>query len=234
MTDQSKKMGNNKISPDLINKYYKEIHDYSNSGSYKKAYALSLKLSKKYPNEITFAYLEAVFSAEDPRGLTKKEITARYKNAANKLKGLLHRLKGVDLKLSSSIRNEYYWFSRQPKKQYLLGVEMVRKGLIKAYYSQGVGAVEVAQSYGLLGQKSLCLRWAKRSEKAWEKYIQHNSNWFNSYLFYAKALGFQEKNIKMKAAFKKASQISGLSLNDESFLICEKNIEAVQKALRER
>ena len=109
----------------------------------------------------------------------------------------------------NSMRNEYYWFSRQPHKQYRLGLERVKAGEKSSYYSQGVGAEQVAKNYALRGRKALCLRWAKKSEKAWLNYFKVMPDWYNSYLFYAASLGYQGKIAEMDKAFATGAKIAG-------------------------
>ena len=126
------------------------------------------------------AYREAVYEAEESTGFTPAQIKARHSKAARKLKALMPRLRAVPFFYRASIRNEYYWFSHQPYKQYLLGVEMVQKGRKRSYYSQGVGAVELAKVYAKQGKKKLFLRWAKIGEKAWLNFFKEDPNWYNS------------------------------------------------------
>ena len=94
-----------------------------------------------------------------------------------------------------------------------MGEEGVRAGIPRSYYSMGVGAVQMAESYGLRGNKALCSRWAKKSVQTWECFFRVDSKWFNSYLFYAKALGLLGQTSRMDAALAKAKRIAGPSLS---------------------
>ena len=190
-----------------------EAHNLSASGHFKQVYALAKKYLARYPDSRLFAYYEAVYSAEESAGLTQKQIDLRYKNAAAKLRKLLRRLRGANPYFRSSVQNEYYWFSRQPKKQYQLGKTLVAQGIKKAYYSQGVGAVEMAKMYALKGQRRECLRWAKLSEKAWLNYFKVTANWPNSYLFYGASLAYQGRLKEMERAFAKSAKLAKRPLN---------------------
>lgn len=218
------------LSAEQIEEYRLKMRDFSNSGKYKKAYELASKLTRKYPDVLIFAYWEAVFTAEETRGFTPTQIEARYNLAAKKLKKLLLKMRHATPNLQKSIRNEYYWFSKQPRKQYLLGVEFVKKGNKFAYYSQGVGAVQVAKEYALRGKKGLSLRWAKKSEIAWQKYFKVMPDWFNSYLFYGQALGLQGKFKQMREAFRKGSEISGIPVNKDPFAKYEREVFEILNA----
>lgn len=179
------------------------LRKLSNQARYKDAHTLARRLMKKYPKEIIFAHIEAVMTAE---GNPKK-----YPLAVVKLKKLLYRLRGKDPLFSAGVRNEYYWFSEQPYKQYLLGREGVARGIPRSHYSQGVGAERLARKYALKGKSALSLRWAKRSEKAWLSFFKEDSKWFNSYFFYAAALAYQGRIKEMDIAFNRAAKIAGKS-----------------------
>lgn len=220
-------MKKEKITADQILAHRKKISQLSNSGKFKQAYDLTLKLTKKFPDVIVFQYLEAVFSAEDTRHLTKYQARLKYSIAARKLKTLLPKLRNVDPKLRKSIRNEYYWFSKQPYKQYLLGIESNKNGQ-NGYYSMGVGASRLALEYGRRHKKKLCLKWAKISEKAWLHFFKTEPNWFNSYYFYAVALGLQGRTAEMNKALKIGSKISGIPVSDEMFQEALREVESVR------
>jgi hypothetical protein len=202
------KKTNSYLDQDELAYWRKKFRDLSNSARYDEAYSLARKLLKKYPDNLFFAYMEAVMTAEDDIGYSPAQLKARYKSAAKKFRVLLLRTKSMDATLRRSVQNEYYWFSRQPMKQYRLGIKQVKRGDKYSYYSQGVGAAEVAKIYGLKGKVALCHRWARKSEKAWQNYFKVMPNWYNSYLFYAAALGYQGKLTEMEKAYARACKIA--------------------------
>lgn len=201
------------ISPEELQKWRLKFRLLSNSARYDEAYRLAKQLKKKYPAVITFAYYEAVMTAEDDVNYTPAQVKKRFGQAARKFRALLYRVRSMNEAQKKSIRNEYYWFSRQPLKQYRLGVEGVAKGDKFSYYSQGVGASQLAKRYALAGRVGLCLRWAKKSEKAWLNYFKVMPNWYNSYLYYAASLGLQGKIAEMDKAFEKGAKIAGKTKN---------------------
>lgn len=206
-----------KITELEVENYKNRIRKLANSGQNKKAYNLANELTKKHPERLEFKYYKIVFSAEETRGFTEKEIAIRYKKAALELRPLTQKLRGVEENLARVIKNEYYWFSQQPYKQYKHGVYTVTNGNLRGYYSQGVGACQVSYSYALQGKKALAFRWAKISIHAWEKYFKVIPDWYNSYLFYGKAFGILGDFKNMQKAYKKASKISKLPLTDAIF-----------------
>ena len=211
-----------------------KIRRLSNRGRYREAYALTLRWTRRHPEVLRYAYLEAVFSAEDTSGDSPARAKARRAAAAKKLRRILGRMRGQEWRLRLSVRNEYYWFSGQPYKQYRLGCELVAQGHRNAYYCQGVGAERLARRYGLAGRRGLCLRWAKISERAWTRYFRAVSDWYNSYLFYAMALGYQGRKREMEQALAKAARISGKPHGWEVFRNTRQEVDEVLRALADR
>lgn len=220
-----------KITPQELLEYNNKVRTLANKCEIQKCHQLTKEMQRKFPNDLIFAYKEAVYSAEDTRGLSQKEVKKRYRSASAKLRRLLYRLRAIEEKYRFAIRNEYYWFSGQPRKQFQLGIECVKNGNKSAYYSQGVGAIEVAYRYALKGNKSLAKKWSKKSEEAWLSYFKIQSNWYNSYLFFGKALGMQGKRKEMFEALKKASAISGLELDSEDFVAVQTEVGRALKKL---
>ena len=210
-------MKNVQISEKNIEDFRLKIRSYSNSAQYNKAYLLAKQYSDKFPHVFYFAYCEAVFMAEETRGLSQKQIDQNFKKAASKLRKLLQKMKGVSARLRRSAKNEYYWFSKQPYKQYRLGLDDVKRGDRSAYYSCGVGAAMLAKKYAFEGKVGLCYRWAKISERSWLRYFKVVPDWYNSYLFYAMSLGLQNRLSEMGQALDRGCQISGLTRRDPIF-----------------
>jgi hypothetical protein len=219
------------ISQIEIDKIHAKIRRMSNSARFDEAYALAKKHMALHPEVLLFAYCEAVMSAEDDTGFTPTEVRARYKSAAKKLRRLLRRMRGATPWLRAAIRNEYYWFSRQPLKQYRLGREQTAKGNLRSYYSQGVGAVEVAKGFARKGRRGRALVWARKSEKAWLNFFKVNSKWFNSYFFYAMALGYQGRLTEMEKALATGARIAGKTMRWQPVKDCRRDILAVRKYL---
>jgi hypothetical protein len=214
------------MAEEELNKLLPKIRKLSNQARYKEIQSIVTGCLKKYPGDILLAYFDAVYSAEGDAG-TPAQIRVRHKKAAKKLKALLPRLRSVSFQRRASIRNEYYWFSHQPYKQYLLGKELVKRGRPRLVYSQGVGAAELAKKYALEGRRGLSLRWAKTSEKAWLKFFKIDDNWYNSYFFYAAALGYQERFDEMNAAFSEAAKIAKKPKNWSAVIKSRREIEYV-------
>jgi hypothetical protein len=229
-----KKFNAPKLSEEELEKYRSKVRALCNSERFDKARDLAEVWGKKYPESIIFSYHEAVFSAEDDRGLTPAQIKTRHKRAAVKIRALFPRIKTASAIYRGAIRNEYYWFSHQPYKQYLLGKELVKKGQKRYYYSQGVGAEQLAKRYALEGRYALAIRWAKISEKAWINFFKVDDQWLNSYFFYAAVLGYQGRFDEMNVALEKAATIAKKSKNWSGISERREEIERVLSKLQRK
>ena len=218
------------ITDQQIDQYRLLLSKLTNKAQYNKAYILSRKLMKKHPHVIIFEYYEAVMTAEDDVNFSKIQVKVRYKQAAQKLRRILRRTRGVSDDLKGGIQNEYYWFSNQPYKQYRLGLLEASKGNKRGgYYSQGVGAVQLAKAYAEKRKKKLALKWARKSEKAWLNFFKINSKWHNSYLFYARALGYQGRIDESHRALLMAAKFAGKSRTWKVVRATENEISDVLK-----
>lgn len=192
-----------------IKKIMEKRRSYILKAQPKKALALIKKSLKKYPGHLLLEADYAVSVGDMEEGRSASQRKKQHQLAAKLLKKVLHRMRGQDLSFRTRTRNEYYWFSGQPQKQYQLGVEMVSKGFKRSYYSQGVGAVMVSTNYRMENKKGMSLRWAKKAETAWKQYFKFNPNYYNGYCWYARALGLQGKFGEMEQALNMASKLSG-------------------------
>ena len=198
-------MAKSTITQAQIDAFRAKTADLCNRGEFKAVYELSRANARKHPQVLLFAFMEAVFLAEDTSGLPRREADRLYRMAAGKLRKLLPRLRSESAETRRRLRNEYYWFSKQPYKQYRLGVEMGKVG----YYSAGVGAAQLARAYGNQGRVGLCRKWAKISEKAWLNFFtKMNANWSNSYMFYAMALAYQGRADEMERALDRCAMLA--------------------------
>lgn len=222
-----------KLKKKELDRHYKIIGDLSNQARYRETYQYIVKLLRDYPNEVVLQYLEAVFYSEQSVGRSQKENDRRYRVTAKKLHKLLKKRKGLTPRQIYSFKNEYYWFSKQPYKQYRLGVTHVGKIPRGCYYSQGVGASQLALKYMEQRKIKKAIKWAVKSEKAWLKFFKADAKWYNSYLFYARALGLQGRLEEMESALKKGAKVAKKSHRDPVFNSIRKEVrEALAKVSR--
>ena len=178
------------------------------AADYDKAIGILTKVYKRYPKDPRVVSFYASTLADYGFFQPAKKRAALRKRACVLLKGLLGRLSGASRDLAYSTRNEYYYHSQQYDKQYALGVEFVRSGLKRAYYSQGVGAAWHAYGHAAAGRWFLARLWARRAVKAWENLFKTNNKYYNSYVHYALALGVLRRFKDMEAALNRSALLS--------------------------
>jgi hypothetical protein len=197
----------------------KNVRTYIFLAQYKKAYKYLLKKSLLYPSSYYIASMLATLNTEEAFLLPEKEKKKAFKLAAKKMKKLLYSTKGCEYNLKARNINEYYWFSQQHKKQYDFGVKCVKNGDLPGLYSQGVGAANYAYKLMLKGKINLSLKWAEKSQLAWEEYFKKvEKNYHDPWYWYALALGLQGKKVEMLKAMNNSAKLSKLNVDkDPSF-----------------
>ena len=179
------------------------------AAEYKKAVDLLTPVYKRYPKDVRVVNFYASTLADYAFSLPPARQQILRKRGCALLAGLLKRLRWVNRNLAYSTRNEYYYHSGKYDKQYALGVEFVKAGNDRAYYSQGVGAAWHAYRHAEKGRQRLAALWATRAVRAWQNLFKVNSKYYNSYVHYALALGILGQMKAMEAALKKSARLSG-------------------------
>lgn len=209
-----------------------KVRAFIYKAKYKEAYKYLMDAKKKYPGSYYIASKLATLNAEESYLLSEKERNKAFKEAAKKLRVLLYSTNGATQALKGRNMNEYYWFSQQHYKQYRLGVKEVKAKDMSGLYSQGVGAANHAYKLLLKGKRSLGVKWALRSQKAWEGYFEHcTKKYHDPWYWYAMALGLQGKEKEMKKALERSAKLSGKNLKtDAGFKKLYKMMEEVRGA----
>lgn len=198
------------------------------AADYRKAINILTRVYKKYPKDSRVVSFYASTLADFGYSLPKAKQEALRKRACVLLKGVLGRLRWSSRELAYSTRNEYYYHSRQHDKQYYLGIEFVKAGVKRAYYSQGVGAAWHAYPHAKAGRWYLARLWAKRAVRAWENLFKFHDKYYNSYVHYALALGILGRMKDMEAALERSAHLSGKPASYKEFAEVREKISGLQ------
>jgi len=201
-------MKNTLTIPQNILDQIKESKELVKKAKYREALKIIERLHKKYPKNAYVTFRYAVQYGDQIVSGFDKKATHYKRGAAKLLKPLLKRMKEIPFEERIALRNEYYWFSSQPKKQFLLGKSVVKSDP-RGNYSLGVGAWCIARNYALSGKPVLAKRWANRSCIAWLEYFKYRPDYYNAWSWYARPLGYLGQNSEMKQALTKAMKLSG-------------------------
>jgi hypothetical protein len=199
---------------------------------YPKAIRILTPVYKNYRRDFRVINFYASTLADYGECRPEKEKRKLKKRGCVLLRGLLRRLRGRSRELGYSTRNEYYYHSAQYDKQYRLGVECVRAGEKRGYYSQGVGAAWHAYGHARTGHSSLAEMWAKRAIRAWRNYFKFKADYYNAYVHYALALGIIGRIKNMEEALAKSAKLSGKPRAYREFEEVRGNISLLTRATR--
>ncbi|MDE2490009.1 MAG: hypothetical protein KGM24_04130 [Elusimicrobia bacterium] len=175
---------------------------------YKDALRAAKKRWRAQPGNPYAVYSYAVLLGDCQDGLSLAVVERNRRSAVRLLKPLMRRLSAFAPAHRPSIRNEYYWFSRQRLKQYRIGIEEVRAGRRRGTCSQGVGAAWHALDLARRGRLARARRWARASERAWKRFLADDS-YYNAYVHLGLALGVLGRRGEMEKALRTGARLAG-------------------------
>jgi hypothetical protein len=170
-------------------------------------------------------YHYAVLLGDCQDGLGSAAVERNRRAAVRLLRPLMRRLSAFAPSHRPSVRNEYYWFSRQRLKQYRLGLEAVRR----RDYSQGVGAAWHALDLARRGRRARARYWARVAERAWRRFLARES-YYNAYVHLGLALGVLGRSEEMEKALRSGARLAGKTASWHEF----EEVRALIRSLPER
>lgn len=202
----------------------KIIKAFVRRAQYRKSFLAAEEAYRVFPGNRIAIYNYAVALGDCDEWAKGSVRRSNVRKSVFLLRKLLSRARGVDPRWVSSWRNEYFWFSNQPYKQWSLGLADSKKREGAGYYSMGVGAVMISVGYYKRGKPILARNWAKKAVFAWQKYFKVVPNYYNAFCWYARAQGLGGDLDGMTRSFEKAAKLSGRSLNYVEFVEARKDV----------
>ncbi len=215
-----------KLEREQVQKEVNQIRELLDKARYKQAFQIAKNLYKKFPENRYAQYRYAVSLGDCDEWAAPNKVILNQKTASRILKNLLRKTRGIDPRWRSYWRNEYYWFSKQPMKQWRLGLSDIRSGISGGQYSMGVGAVSVSLQCFEKRKITQGKIWARKAQDSWEQYFRITPNYYNAYVWYAQALGLQGDVKGMETALKRAAKISKRSIRYSEFTEAKKKVMA--------
>lgn len=129
------------------------------------------------------------------------------------------------------LKNEYYWQTKQRRRQYELGVGEARRGYKGGYYSQGVGAAWHALELARHGRRSHARRWADRAVTAWKRYEKAVPDYYNQYVHRALAEGVRGRPGDMEECLRRGAKLAGKPLGYREFAEVREAVASLPPAL---
>jgi hypothetical protein len=211
-------------------KWTQECRSFIYRADYKEAMTLARHGLKSFPNDTIASYTYYSILADYALSNNSKKFKDMHKDAVAEMKKLLTKTSGQGMSRLSkfSLKNEFYFQTKQFKMQYHLGKRYYdRHGEKRFLYSSGVGAAYVGLRLAKEGNKKLAEEWALKSVKAWELYFEYNKKYYNPYVHYAVAWGVLGNKTKMMKALKMASRLSGQPITYSEFQLTINSIDEI-------
>lgn len=212
-------------------KWYNECWDHIGKANYQKATACAKKGLKLFPDDTIAGFNYYSIMADYALSSKTKKFQDMHKEAVAGMKKLLKRTsgRGISKNYKKIMKNEYYYQTKQFKKQYELGkVFYQRTGEKHHLYSAGVGGANHALALARLGQTKRAKAWATKSIEAWDIYFEYDKKYYNPYVHYALAWGVLGEKKKMMKALKDSSKRCGKPMIYKEFAEVIEWIEEIE------
>jgi hypothetical protein len=201
-------------------KWYYECWDFVEKAEYQKATACAKKGLKLYPDDTVASFTYYSIMADYALSNKSKKFQAMHKVAVAGMKKLLKKTggRGISKNFKKIMKNEYFYQTKQFKKQYALGISYYgRMGEKHNLYSSGVGGANYALQLARDGKIKQAAFWAKKSIKAWDIYFEYNKKYYNAYVHYGLAWGILGERKKMMKSLKTSSKLCGKPMSYKEF-----------------
>jgi len=201
-----------KYSEDYIAKrvsWYHACYDLIEKAEYRKATAHAKLGFKFFPDDTVAAFTYYSILADYALSQKTKKFQLMRKTAVAGMRKLLGRTsgRGISHRFKKSMKNEYYYQTKQFKKQYELGISFYKRHKNKYdLYSSGVGGANFALELAKKGQTGRAKVWARKSIKAWGTYFEVDKKYYNPYVHLALAYGILGDKEAMKKALVTSSK----------------------------
>lgn len=213
-----------KYSEDYIKKrvkWYYECWDFIEKAEYKNATKHAKLGLKMFPDDTIAAFNYYSIMADYALSSQSKAFKKMHKEAVLGMKKLLGKTsgRGISRNYKKVMKNEYYYQTKQYKKQYYLGVNFYkRSGNKHDMYSAGVGAANFALEFARKNNKRMADLWAKKAVDSWEVYFEINKKYYNPYVHYALALGLLGRKKEMMKSLKTSSKLCKKPMTYKEFV----------------
>ena len=228
---QKDKMKKIKYSEEYIlkrRKWNEDCWKFIKKAEYLKATRHAKLGLKHFPDDTIASFNYYSVMADYALSKKTKAFKEMHKEAVLGMKKLFKKTsgRGISKIFKMIMKNEYYYQTKQFKKQFYLGVHSYKRSGDKYdMYSAGVGAANYALELANKHNKRMAFLWAKKAIESWEIYFEINKNYYNAYVHYALAFGILGEEKKMMKALKTSAKLCKKDLSYREFT---ETIEAVK------
>lgn len=155
-------------------------------GAMRKATAYRTRYPRDFAVLLEYAWVLGDYAARLKPG-PRRQAKAR---SLRLMRALLRRCRHEhDRDLVSTLRNEFYWQTKNRRAQYDLGTRDLERGDNLGCYSQGVGAAWHAYELARRGLWARARAWAHLARTAWGRHARIRPDYYNQFVHRALAEG---------------------------------------------
>lgn len=206
-----------KPSTEWTDKLAADLAKFILKGRYKDGVVLAKRALKKYPNDLVCLYQYAKLLGDWADELPPKRRKKLKVKSARILRPLTKRLAGRSLNLRFGLSLNYYYQSYAFRDMYAFGGRFLSQDRRKGLYAQALGAGLLAEEKYRKGKVGPAKSWAKKSNRAWEKYNLKDEPYYFAHYSYAKSLALAEDVDASMKSLKKAARLSRRPITNWEF-----------------
>lgn len=210
-------MSNVSPTPEWSRNFMNELSKFILKGRYKDGLAVARRALKKYPKDFVCLYQYAKLLGDWADELSPAKRKKLKSEAAGVLRPLTRRLAGQPAAMRFGVCLNYYYQSYAFQDMYAFGTRFHKFDPRKGYYAQALGAGLMAEKYHQQGQRGRAATWARKSNRAWEKYNLKGEAYYFAHYSYAKSLAISGDMKRAMVSLKTAARVSQRPVTDWEF-----------------
>ena len=201
-------------------KWYHECWAFIKKANYKKATAHAKLGFKLFPDDTIAQFTYYSIMADYALSEDSLKFNKMHKEATQGMKKLFKKTsgRGISIAFKKVMKNEYYFQTKQYKKQYYLGITGYQRSKdFHDMYSAGVGGAQHALVLARKKNYRMAKNWAQKSVDAWKIYLDNHKTYYNPYVHLALAYGILGKKKEMMSSLKTSSKLCKKPLSYREF-----------------
>ena len=211
-------------------KWYNECWQFINKAEYRNATNHAKLGLKLFPDDTIASFNYYSIMADYALSKQTKKFKDMHKEAVLGMKKLFKKTsgRGISKIFKMIMKNEYYYQTKQFKKQFYLGIHTYQRSSDKYdMYSAGVGAANYALEFAKKNNKRMAFLWAKKAIESWDVYFEINKKYYNAYVHYALAYGILGEEKKMMRALKTSARLCKKPLSYREFTEVLESVKSI-------
>lgn len=213
----------------------KKVSVFVHRADYRGAVRAAERLRRLHPGDLGLAAHHASLLGDYAEQFPPRKRRMLQSKSIRTMRDLLRRTAcRPDPIIIGILKNEFYWQTKQRRKQYALGVAEAKLGWRGGYYSQGVGAAWHALELAQRGRLAAARRWADRAVTAWRRYEKAVPDYYNQFVHRALAEGVRGNTEEMERCLGRGAKLAHKPLDYREFTEVRMFVAALRPRARPR